>query len=93
MKYKQIIFSGHAIQRMFERAISKTDVLEVFDAGEIIASYPDDKPFPSFLMLGFVKGRPLHVVSAVEKERETYYVITAYDPDIGIWDQSFKKRR
>ena len=31
-----MLFSGHAIQRMFERGIEKGDVLKVIDQGEII---------------------------------------------------------
>lgn len=37
MDCKRVVFSGHAIQRMFERAISRDDVLAVIAQGETIA--------------------------------------------------------
>ena len=43
-KYKNIKFSSHSIQRMFERVISKNDIVKTINQGEIIASYPEDKP-------------------------------------------------
>jgi len=43
----RLIFRVHATQRMFQRTITEDEVRQVVDAGETIASYPDDKPFPS----------------------------------------------
>jgi hypothetical protein len=91
--YKRIIFSGHAIRQMFHRAISKDDVLAVVRDGEVIIDYPDDKPYPSSLMLGFVKNNPLHVVFTVDKENQTGIVVTAYVPDDRLWSEDFKSRR
>jgi hypothetical protein len=54
MNCTRVVFTGHAIQRMFERAISRDDVLAVIEQGEAIAEYTDDKPHPSRLLLGFV---------------------------------------
>lgn len=49
-------------------------------------------PFPSYLMLGEVQKRPLHVVVAVARSTEACYIICAYDPrsptlGIGFQDQ------
>ncbi len=93
MKCNQAVFSGHAIRRMFERRISKSEALKVISDGDVIAEYPDDEPFPSFLMLGFVGGRPIHVVAANEADVLRCHVITAYDPDPALWDTDFRKRR
>ncbi|MDA1107636.1 MAG: DUF4258 domain-containing protein [Proteobacteria bacterium] len=62
MECNKIIFSGHAVRRMFERSISRTDVLAVIASGKIIARYPDDAPFPICLMLSFIRNRAIHVV-------------------------------
>jgi hypothetical protein len=59
----------------------------------VIAEYEDDEPLPSYLMLGFVKGRPLHVVVALKSDNERAIVVTAYDPDPAIWEQGFRVRR
>jgi len=50
----------HAFERMFERAVPLGTVVRVVAEGEGIASYPDDLPFPSVLILGFDGARPLH---------------------------------
>ena len=52
MQCNQVVFSGHAIQRMFERGIKPAEVIDVIIVREIIAEYPDDTSHPSFLLLG-----------------------------------------
>ena len=93
MNCNHIWFSGHAVKRMFDRDIRHDEVTEVICLGEVIADYPDDEPFPCCLMLGFVHGRPLHVVVAVETKSSSCYIITAYDPDPNLWEKGFKTRR
>lgn len=93
MKYKEVKFSGHALRRMFEREIKIDDALAVIDSGEIIMEYPDDTPFPSYLMLGFVKARAIHIVVAKDQLTDTCYIITAYPPDPSQWKADFKTRR
>jgi hypothetical protein len=93
MKYKQVIFSGHAIRQMFYRAIGKDDILNVIENGQVITDYPQDRPYPSFLILGFADNRPIHIVIAIDNENQTAIVITAYIPDAGLWTSDFKSRR
>ncbi len=57
MTYQKLVFRVHAIQRMFERSIQDEDVRTVLRQGEVIEAYPDDTPYPSYLMLGWV-GAP-----------------------------------
>lgn len=64
MDCAEVIFSGHAIRRMFERSLGRDAILEAVRGGEVIAEYPDDSPYPSCLVLGFVAGGPIHVVVA-----------------------------
>jgi hypothetical protein len=90
---QEIIFSGHAVQRMFQRGLTTLEVQDVIEQGVIIADYPDDVPFPSYLLLGWIKDRPLHVVLALDGENHRCYVITAYIPDRAQWDADFKTRR
>ena len=88
-----IIFRIHAIQRMFERRINDEDVLQVIQTGETIENYPDDKPYPSRLILGWSKSRPLHVVIADNKEDNKTIVITVYEPDPSRWTADFRSRK
>jgi len=88
-----IKFRFHALSRMFERKISETDVLEVLATGKIIEDYPTDQPYPSCLRLGFVKDRPLHIVTAEATDDVTTVIITVYEPDIARWESGFEQRK
>ena len=57
-----------------------------------IASYPDDDPYPSFLVLGFANDIPIHVVTAKD-ENGNCYVITVYIPKSTIWMSGYRERR
>jgi len=93
MDCEKISFSGHAVQRMFERGIGKEAVIEVIRTGEVIVSYPNDYPYPSFVLLGFKKGSPIHVVVARNDKDGNCCVITVYLPKAGIWQVGFRERR
>ena len=73
---KRVLFSGHAVRRMFERGLNRDDVLGIVRSGEVIADYPDDAPYPSCLLLGLVRGRPVHVVLAHDSDSGTAIVVT-----------------
>jgi len=87
------ISAANAIRRMFERSISKAQVMTVLEAGDVIAEYEDDKPFPSRLKLGFAGARPIHVVESKDQENKICHVITVYEPDSNIWNDDYKTRR
>ena len=93
MNCQQIIFSQHAVQRMFERGIRTNAIRSVIESGEVIGDYPDDQPFPSCLVLGYVEDRPIHVVIAIDAISQRCYIITAYVPDLDIWYPDFKTKR
>jgi hypothetical protein len=78
---------------MFQRRISEEDIRQVLAMGNIIESYPDDTPYPSFLVLDFCGSRPIHVVAADNHESQETIVITAYEPDPVQWDPNFRRRR
>ena len=90
MKY---LFSGHVFKRMAERGFSPDNIRAVIEKGSVIQEYPDDKPYPSKLILGFIGKRPIHVVSAYSIEEDTEYVITVYEPDTNLWFEDFSRRR
>jgi len=86
-------FTGHSIRRLFERQINEKETILAVKNGEIIAVYPDDKPYPTYLILAFVHTRPLHVVVALDKKKKRCYIVTIYEPDRKIWNSNFKSRR
>ena len=93
MECKEIYFSGHAVKRIFERAISSGDVAWVVRNGETIRDYPEDSPHPSSLVLGLVEGRAIHVVVAQDQATGNCFIITAYEPDPHLWTDDFLRRR
>lgn len=93
MECREIRFSGHATRRMFARGLATDNVITVVRDGRRIIEYPDDSPYPSVLLLGFVRDRPLHVVVAVDSALGVCYVVTAYEPDPELWEPDFTTRR
>jgi hypothetical protein len=77
---------------MFERGITVEDVRSVVADGEVIQRYPDDKPYPSRLVLGWRGSRPIHVVVAEDCDADILIVVTAYEPDPVQWDAAFKRK-
>lgn len=93
MTYERIVFRTHAIQRMFARRISEEDVRRILKTGEVIEDYPDDRPYPSRLLLGWSGARAIHVVAADNHDDEVAIVITVYEPDPDRWGPDFKRRK
>lgn len=89
----RLVFRVHAIQRMFQNSISEKDVRQVLEDGDTIKNYPDDTPYPSRLVLGWLESRPVHVVAADDIETADTYVITVYEPDPKIWEPDFRRKR
>ncbi len=87
-------YTGHALRQMFARSVSVDEVKAVVENGEVIATYPDDRPYPSDLLLGLgLSKRPLHVVLAYNEEDRSGYVVTVYVPDSKLWSDDYKSRR
>jgi hypothetical protein len=90
---QKLVFSSHAIQQMFFRRISKQSVKTAIIYGEIIEENLDDRPFPSYLILDFIEGQPIHIVFSYDRVTDTGYVVTAYIPNPDLWINNYKKRR
>ncbi|MDI6740332.1 MAG: DUF4258 domain-containing protein [Candidatus Edwardsbacteria bacterium] len=78
---------------------AKADCLtydEIFFAvnhGEIIERYPQDKPYPSCLILGFTfAGLPVHSVWAYNPANGWAVLVTVYWPNPDLWI-NWKTRR
>lgn len=85
-------YSSHVFKRMLERGISRMVITEVLKNGEIINAYPNDKPYPSKLVLKFIENKPIHVVVSQDEEGKCF-IITAYEPNKEIWENDFKSKR
>ena len=89
----RIEWQTHALERMMKRGISREIVKQVLLEGEIIEDYPDDKPFPTALFLGWLQGEPFHVVTALDPLSGYCFVITVYRPDLDHFEPDYKTRR
>lgn len=89
-----IQFRNHALIRIVERNIKIEEVIEVLLDSRIIESYPEDKPFESYLLLGYTSDdRPLHIVVGVDDVNSLLWIITVYEPDVDEWNDSLTKRK
>ena len=93
MDFDYLEFRLHAIKRMFERGISASDARQVVKQGTVIEEYPTDTPYPSLLILGFVRGRALHVMVAVDQKARRAIIVTVYEPDPLKWEPGFRRRK
>lgn len=84
-------WTEHVGQRLIQRQISPEEVVHTLCCGTIIEQYPTDYPYPSCLLCSHRGGRPLHVVCSVGNEQ--LFIITAYQPDVTSWDETFTQRK
>lgn len=88
-------FTDHARQEMETEpfgVIQVDEVLQALETGEIIEEYPEDRPYPSCLILGRAAGRPLHVVCAPVTAERKLVIIMVYQPDPVRWDPELRRR-
>ena len=82
----------HALERMLERDISRSEVKMTLKNGEIIENYETDVPFESALFF-YVDSKPIHVVASLDEATDTIYIITAYVPNTIHFNEDLKTRR
>ena len=86
-----IVITQHSRKRFAERGIQILDIINAIASGEIIEEYPDDRPFPSCLILGKSKEKVIHIVASIDSGM--IYLITAYIPTSEKWETDWKTRR
>ena len=92
IKEGNIRWTNHILVRLFQRNISRHDVLSVLLNGDIIEEYENDYPYPSCLILGInQKNEVMHVVCGCNEEE--VWIITAYYPDNKEWENDLKTRK
>ena len=91
--YKTLIFRLHALVRMSQRSFEPEDISKVLENGTVIEDYPNDFPYPSFLVLGWIFSRPVHVVSAMNNDDKETIIVTVYEPDSQLWENDFTRRK
>ena len=88
----KIIWTKHCLERIQERDISRADVKNGIQTGEVIEDYPEDYPNPSCLIMGYdTNNRFLHIVAGCDSMN--IFIITAYYPDTEEFENDLKTRR
>ncbi|AOZ97922.1 DUF4258 domain-containing protein [Butyrivibrio hungatei] len=94
-----IEYSAHCFKRMLERGITRANVIECINNGEIIEDYPlqvenkSAESFPSCLILGMrvADNTQIHVVVGYNGYK--LLIISVYYPDLEHWSEDYKTRR
>ena len=93
---ERVLYSGHARHEMRVEEFGPITDQELYEAicgGEVIETYPDDKPYPSALIFGRThSNRPLHVVCAYDSEGDRAMIVTVYQPDPQRWED-YRRRK
>ena len=77
VKNCSIVWKEHILEQMRSRKIKTKEIFFALQDFKIIETYYEDKPFPSFLVLGYTEDkRPLHMVIGVNSEDFELYFIT-----------------
>jgi len=92
MSSGRLVFRVHALQRMASRVVGEVEIRDVLENGKVIEARPDDLPYPTRVMLGWIGDRPIHVVATENEEGETV-IVTVYKPEPDRWADGFTRRR
>ncbi len=87
-----VYITNHAVERFRQRGICMKNIKQGMCSGEVIEQYPEDFPFPSCLILGYMMdGKPIHIV--LSDEGSVSRIITAYIPTLDKWEKDYKTRK
>ncbi len=89
----RIQWRRHVLEKLAERGIQRQAVREVLPSGERIRDYAQDRPFPSALFMGYISGKPLHVVTSCDEINRQAFVITAYEPSLDVFEPDYRTRK
>ena len=92
VRQNQFRLSKHATKRMDLRGRTLANITQVILAGEVIREYPNEKPYPEYLFLGYPHGPddPCYVV--VANNHETI-IVTVHDRDPEVYEPDHRTRR
>ena len=79
----QFQITRHCQKRCDSRAISFKEIKQIINQGEVIETYLKDSPYPSCLILGYIrKDKPLYVLCALGNN---VHIITVHWLDPAKW--------
>lgn len=94
VKKNQFRLTEHATIQRIEREITTEDIKRALLNGEIIEHNPKSKPYPSCLVLGWLRrGDPLHVKCSIGQKEPRLRIVTVYEPSDEEWESDYKTRK
>ena len=79
--------------RLGQRFVARETIIQSADSYEIVEAYPEDKYFPSYLVLGREGDKAFHVLFGADVEGQNVRIVTAYYPSPEEWEMDLKTRR
>lgn len=79
--------------RLGQRSITRETIIAAAESYEIVEAYPEDKYFPSYLLLGRHGAEAFHALFGTDVEGQNVRVVTAYYPSLEEWEEDLKTRR
>ncbi len=86
-------YTEHALNRMDQWEVDARTIPALLGENDVIDIYPNDRPYPSRLILGWDGRGPIHAVVADVLEGNETVIITIYRPDTVRWENDFRTRR
>ena len=84
----------HATIQRVERNITVEDIKRALLNEEIIEKNPKNKPYPSCLVLGWLRsGDPLHIKCSMGTKEPKLRIVTVYEPSDEEWESDYKTRK
>ena len=94
VRTKRYRLTRHVTIVRLERGITIAVLEQALLTGEIVEQYPDDQPYPSCLVLGWLtSGDPLHVVCSRGNLEPALRIVTLYEPEDALWESDYKTRK
>ena len=94
VKKNHFRLTGHATVKRLERNITTDDIKRALLNGEIIEHNPKSKPYPSCLVLGWLRaGDPLHAKCSMGTKEPKLRIVTVYEPSDEEWEPDYKTRK
>ncbi len=86
IRNSRVRITDHADEEAVDDNLTNEEIYSSVVQGEVIEDYPNDKPYPSCLVLGRdVSGEPIHSVWAYNPENLWSVLVTVYRPDPRRW--------
>ena len=90
----KVLITDHADEEAENDHLAFQEIADSVMKGETIEDYPDDHPYPSYLILGFTQeGSPIHSVWAYNSVSGWAVLVTVYRPDPDRWVDWRKRKK